>query len=70
MCGIDFFYFGLVSVRFLEKNNLDLVWNEFGSVQSKKRRSVRLFTTHVIANITATVDDMMLMSLTTTTTNK
>jgi len=39
----------------------------------QKRGSVwilQLFTTHVIANITATVDDMTLTSLTTTTTSK
>jgi len=29
MCGIDFFYFGSVSVRFFK--NSDSVWNEFGS---------------------------------------
>jgi len=61
MCGIDFFYFSSV----FDKNS-DSVW--FGSV--KKRGSVRtlqLLTTHVIANITATVDDITLTSLTTTT---
>jgi len=55
--------------------NSDSVQNEFGSVLFKKRGSVRilwLFTTHVKANITATVNDMTLTLLTslTTTTNK
>jgi len=42
MCGIDIFYFGLVSVRFFFGQNSDSVRNEFGSVQFKKYRSVRI----------------------------
>ena len=64
-----FFNLCSVLVRFLKKNS-DSVRNEVGSVQFKKTCSVRLFTTRVTANITATVDDMTLtslMSLTTTT---
>jgi len=34
MCGIDFFYFCSVSVRFLKKNS-DSVRNKFGSVKFK-----------------------------------
>ena len=37
MCGIDFFSFGSVSVRFLKKNS-DSVRNEFGSVRFAKTR--------------------------------
>jgi len=75
MCRIDCF----ISVRFrfiFSKKNSDSARNEFGAVRFKKRGSVRilsLFTTHVIANITATVDDMTLtslMSLTAMTTSK
>jgi len=67
MCRIDFFYF---SSDFFK--NSDLVQNEFGSVRFKKTRfslDTRLFATHVIANITVTVDDMTLTSLTTMTTS-
>jgi len=73
-CGIDF----LISVRFwfgfLKKTYL--VWNEFDSVPFKKTpfgSDIIVITTHVIANITVTVDDMTmtsLTSLTTTTTSK
>jgi len=68
MCGIDIFYFGSVSVRFVKK---DLVRNEFGSVRFKKCGSVLIviYYSHN-SNITATVDDMTLMSLTTTKTSK
>ena len=74
MCGIYFY----ISVRFpfgFFKNSYS-ARNEFCSVRFKKRHSVRilqLFTTHVIADNTATVDDMTLtslMSLTTMTTGK
>jgi len=71
MCGINFFYCGSV----LEKNS-DSVQFEFGSIGFKNLGSLwilQLFTTHVIANIITTVDDMTLtslMSLTTTTTGK
>ena len=41
MCGIDFFYFGLV----FEKKNSDLVLNEFGSVQFEQELSYRKQTT-------------------------
>jgi len=64
MCGIDCF------ISKLNQNKSDSIRNEFGSVQFQKRGLVRilLFTAHVIANITATVDDMTtsLISLTTT----
>jgi len=68
-----FFYFNSVSVRFLKKN-YDSVQNEFGSVWFKKRGSfgyysyLLLIYTHIMANITATVDDMTLTSLTSLTT--
>ena len=62
-----FFNFGSVSVQFLKKTQMQfemrLVWfKKLGSVWI-----LWLFTTHVIANITATVDDVTLTSLTTTT---
>ena len=41
MCRIDFFYFCLVSVRFLKKNS-DSLRNKFGSVRFKKCGSVRI----------------------------
>jgi len=45
-----FFYFGLVSIRFFEKN-LDLVWNEFGLVRLTTRfgSDIILVTSRVIA---------------------
>jgi len=54
-----FFNFGSVLVRFFEKK-IDLVWNEFGSVQKNLVRFgyYSYLHTHVIANITATVDDV------------
>jgi len=65
MCRIDFLFpFG-----FLKK--LDSVWNKFCLVRLKKHRLVwilYLLSTHVIADITATVDDMTLPSLTSLTT--
>jgi len=53
------FSFGL---RF-EKKNSDSVWNEFGIVQFEKRGSVRILQLFSFA----TVDDVTLTSLTTTT---
>ena len=35
-------YFGSLSGSVFEKKNLGLVWNEFGSVQFKKRHSDRI----------------------------
>jgi len=60
-----FFY---ISVRFSEKPYS--VRNEFHSVRFGSDIRLPLFTTHVIANITMTVDDMTLTSLATTTTSK
>jgi len=53
MCEIDFF----ISVQ-----------NEFGSVQKTWFGWDIIFTTHVITNITATVNDTTLTSLTSLTT--
>ena len=40
MCGIYFFYFGSVSVRFWKKNS-DAVGNEFASVRFGSKNAVR-----------------------------
>ena len=73
-----FFNLGSVLVQFKKKNS-DLVRNEFGSVRFKKTRFgsdiivIYCSCTHVIADITVTVDDMTLPSLTSltkTTTSK
>ena len=71
MCGMDFFILVRFRFGFRKKTRIRFRMSLVASV--KKRGSVwilQLFTTHVIANITATVDDMTLTSLTTTTTSK
>ena len=70
------FYFGSVCFEFLTKNS-DSVRHEFGSVRfgsvQKTRFCSEIIVIYYSCNstfITATVDDMTLTSLTTTTTSK